>query len=292
MHFKDWSISSWIRVAAVPAGLYTLQNTAALLAYQNLDGITFNVLNQTKTLSAALCCYLLMGRKQSRVQIVSLFLLLTSALIIENIIPIDFLGGAKGMPRGSGDVEEQKTTFLTSGKHFTHGVVPVLFASFLSGLAGAISQKNLQSASGCGSSGGRNPYLFSAELCVASLTVLSISILFSEDGERIRSNGFFDQWTPQTFVPIFTNAAGGIIVGLVTKYAGSVKKGFALIFGMLFTGFLQSTLDNNVSVKKEQIVGGLVASLSLWMHSTNPYIAKKAVPQIVSDKDPDSKKED
>ena len=94
-HIQDWSIASWIRVAVLPAGLYTIQNSAALLAYQHLDGITFNVLNQTKTLSAALCCYLLIGRKQSSVQIISLFLLLISALIIENMISIDFLGGGR-----------------------------------------------------------------------------------------------------------------------------------------------------------------------------------------------------
>jgi UDP-sugar transporter A1/2/3 len=72
-------------------------------------------------------------------------------------------------------------------------------------------------------------------------------------------------------------------VGLVTKYAGSVRKGFALIFGMLFTGFIQSIMSdvdsdsdnsdsNSVAVSKEQIVGGLIAAMSLWMHATNPYI--------------------
>jgi UDP-sugar transporter A1/2/3 len=268
---KDWSVASWIQVAAVPAGLYTVQNGAALLAYQHLDGITFNVLNQTKTLSAALCCYLLIGRKQSKIQIISLFLLLLSALIIENIVPINFFG--------SDDADARKETTISemSSKHLTHGVIPVLFASFLSGLAGAISQKNLQN-------GGRNPYLFSAELCIASLTVLSISTLVSKDGERIRANGFFDQWTPQTLIPILTNSVGGIVVGLVTKYAGSVRKGFALIFGMLFTGFIQSTLESDVSIKKEQIVGGLIASLSLWMHATNPFVEKeKAVRQSILD---------
>ena len=240
----DWSVASWIQVAAVPAGLYTVQNSAALLAYQHLDGITFNVLNQTKTLSAALCCYLLIGRKQSKIQIISLFLLLLSALIIENIVPINIFGSDDDVD----DNERNQTTISASemsSKHLTHGVIPVLFASFLSGLAGAISQKNLQN-------GGRNPYLFSAELCIASLTVLSISMFVSKDGERIRANGFFDQWTPQTLIPILTNSVGGIVVGLVTKYAGSVRKGFALIFGMLFTGVIQSTLERDILIKKER----------------------------------------
>jgi len=199
---------------------------------------------------------------------------LASALIIERIISVQFLLGESGGTREENSDEQPK--LVLGPKHFTHGVTPVLMASFLSGLAGAISQKNLQSASGCGSSGGRNPYLFSSELCVASLFLLTFSMAFSEDGQRIRSNGFFDQWTPQTLIPIIVNSMGGIIVGLVTKYAGSVRKGFALIFGMLFTAFIQSVLDGN-PVSSEKLLGGLIAAISLWMHATNPHTAATAI---------------
>ena len=222
---------------------------------------------------------------------------MTSALIIEKIISIDLLGGEGDDGDGDNDngaaenfkhIDGNNNDNIsqheieTIAKRLTHGVAPVLFASFLSGLAGAISQKNLQSASGCGTSGGRNPYLFSAELCVASLIVLFASMCVSDDGERIRSNGFFDGWTLQTLIPIVTNSIGGIVVGLVTKYAGSVRKGFALIFGMLFTGFIQGIMlvedddsdrgGSGGGIRKEQIIGGLVASLSLWMHATHPYV--------------------
>jgi UDP-sugar transporter A1/2/3 len=320
---KGWTVVSWIQVAFIPAALYTLQNTLALLAYQNLDGVTFNVLNQTKTLSAAMCCYLLMGKRQSRMQIVSLLLLLLAALVLERIISIDFLYTImmksmmrmmkammmmKSMTTDSTSTwmgtenrmggNHDESTAMMDTKHFTHGVVPVLGASFLSGLAGAISQKNLQSSnshhltihsttstSSSAGKGGRNPYLFSAELCVASLIVLSLSLLWSDDGQTIKRHGFFQEWTPFTLIPILTNAMGGIVVGLVTKYAGSVRKGFALIFGMLLTGIIQSTLDSSVvgdgassssssssGLSMEQIVGGLLASLSLWLHATHPYV--------------------
>ena len=56
---------------------------------------------------------------------------------------------------------------------------------------------------------------------------------FSPDGQMIAEQGFWSGWTPATWIPIITNSMGGIIVGLVTKYAGSVRKGFALIFGIL-----------------------------------------------------------
>jgi UDP-sugar transporter A1/2/3 len=123
-------------------------------------------------------------------------------------------------------------------------------------------------------SGGRNSYLFTMELCVVSFVFMLTSMLKSGDGQRIRKEGFFHQWTPQTIIPILTNAAGGIVVGLVTKYAGSVKKGFALIFGLLLSGILQAIQDKDSGtggkISIEHIVGGSLAAFSLWMHSAFP----------------------
>lgn len=245
-------------VAGIPAALYSVQNLAALMAYQNLDALTYNVLNQTKTLSAALCCYLVMGKRQSQLQVVALLLLLVSALVMERIVTLDSMIG-----RSAGNFE-----LSFGGKHFTHGVAPILLASFISGLAGALSQKNLQGARG------KNPYLFSMELCGVSVIILSVSLFFSADGQAIRQNGFWSGWTPWTMVPILTNSIGGIVVGLVTKYAGSVRKGFALIFGIFLSGLLQAP-DSGVST--EQIIGGVLAGVSLWMHATNPSAPRKHV---------------
>jgi UDP-sugar transporter A1/2/3 len=253
------SIRSWLTMAGVPAAIYVVQNLSSLLAYQNLEALTFNVLNQTKTLSAALCCYLVMGRKQSKVQSFSLIMLLFSALVIEEVVSfgniVSLLGGGIAIPKG---------------RRFTHGVIPCLFASFLSGLAGALTQKNLQGVTKAPAAedGSKpkpiNPYLFSMELTVASMLVLVTSLLFSDDGRQMSQNGFFYMWTPKTMIPILTNSFGGILVGLVTKYAGSVRKGFALIFGILLSGFLQAG-SHGISVT--QVVGGMLAAMSLWMHS-------------------------
>mmetsp|Transcript_2107 Transcript_2107/g.6075 ORF Transcript_2107/g.6075 Transcript_2107/m.6075 type:complete len:390 (-) Transcript_2107:23-1192(-) len=272
---EGWTVSSWLTIAFLPAALYVVQNLSALMAYQNLHPVTFNVLNQTKTLSAALCCWLIIGRKQSKAQIFALFLLLLSALVIEKIVRLDALLGGNG----GGDATSAASESLTAmePRHFTHGVVPILVASGISGLAGAITQKNLQSATGCGKLGGKNAVLFSAELCVASLIMLGGSLAVNSDGKCIQEKGFFADWTPFTFIPILTNALGGIFVGLVTKYAGSVRKGFALIFGLMVSGLIQAvtepTNDGTFAISKEEIIGGCLASISLWLHVTNPYKA-------------------
>ena len=53
----------------------------------------------------------------------------------------------------------------------------------------------------------------------------------------------FDGWTPETLIPVLSNACGGIIVGFVTKYAGGVTKGFALIAGIIVTGMVEFLVD-------------------------------------------------
>lgn len=254
-----WNVPTWISVAGIPAALYALQNISALKAYQNLDALTFNVLNQTKTLSAAVCCYFVMGRPQSLVQSGSLVLLLVSALVIEGILPLPGSNNNAMLSWNKGGGPQWET------KHLVHGVFPIMLASILSGLAGALSQKNLQKAGG-----GRDAYLFSMELCVASVIILSASLVVSPDGRQLLEQGFWSGWTPKTLIPIFVNACGGIVVGLVTKYAGSVRKGFALIFGLVLSGFAQAIWQPETSIKPEQIVGGILAAISLYLHATNP----------------------
>jgi solute carrier family 35 (UDP-sugar transporter), member A1/2/3 len=257
---KDWSIQSWLTVAGLPAIIYAVQNYCALMAYQNLPPITFNVLNQTKTLSAALCCYLILGMKQSPIQILSLLVLLLSALVIEKVVP---LPGVATTATSSSSSSSSIVVVRTEARNMeiVTGVIPVLTASFLSGLAGALSQKSLQTM-------GRNSYLFTMELCAASIVVLLSSLLLnSSDAKVIREKGFFHNWTFVTWIPVVTNALGGIIVGLVTKYAGSVRKGFALIFGLLISGILQSKGEG---ITSEQVVGGIFAATSLWMHCSFP----------------------
>lgn len=219
--------------------------------------------SETKTLSAALCCFLVMGKRQSFMQIFSLILLLVSALIMEGLIPLKSLVFRLSVDESPSQIDWNST-------HWSNGVAPILLASFISGLSGALSQRNLQS-----SGGGRNPYLFSMELCSASILILGSSLVFSSDGKRVAEHGFWAGWVPQLWIPITTNAIGGIIVGLVTKYAGSVRKGFALIFGIFLSGVVQALIDQSHGVSQEQVAGGVLAAVSLWIHATHPYKSEK-----------------
>lgn len=260
--FSQWTFQSALLGAGIPSILYLIQNYCSLMAYQNLPPVTYNILNQTKTLSAALCCYLVMGKPQSPLQIVSLMILLFSALVLEGIVP---LGIGNSKKEDSSEIRDSSTISESGRADLLSGVIPILVASFISGLAGALTQKTLQGTS-------INPYVFSMELSMFSIMILLTSLVTgSPDGKKIRENQINVGWTWKTWIPVITNAMGGLLVGLVTKYAGAVKKGFALILGLVLSGVLQTRFsEGDESISLQQIAGGVLASISLWMHSAFP----------------------
>jgi UDP-sugar transporter A1/2/3 len=65
---KSWTLIDSLKVAAVPAVLYAIQNLFSQYGYALLDSMTFNLLNQTKTISTAFWVWVLIGNPQSVVQ--------------------------------------------------------------------------------------------------------------------------------------------------------------------------------------------------------------------------------
>jgi UDP-sugar transporter A1/2/3 len=241
---RTWTLSGSLRAAAFPAVCYALQNYLAQVAYQNLDSLTFNLLNQTKTLSAAACLYLVMGKQQSHAQLVALAMLLVAALLLN------------GQPSSGAGGEEALSWQL--------GVLPILVASFLSGLSGAVTQSALQKE-------GRNTYLLSCELALYSAMAVAVtSLVVGGAKEKMTLERVLTGWTPRALLPVLTQAAGGIVVGQVTKHAGSVRKGFALIAGILVTAGAQWALEGQVLSHAHYASAVLVAS-GTWLHARYPH---------------------
>jgi UDP-sugar transporter A1/2/3 len=229
---SDWTLSSSLTVAALPAVLYAVQGVLQYASHQHLDPVTFNGLSQTKTLSAALWCYILLGKSQSPLQLVALVLLFGSAVLFQ------------------GKTAKQTTD------HFWQGVIPCVSATMISGLAGALSQKGLQFTGGQG----RYPFFYAME--VSFYSAVTLIVTHGADWK-----GFFDGWTWQTMIPVVCKAAGGILTVLVHKYTGTVSKGFALMFGLVLAGTMQSTLSRE-PMGGHQIIGTLLVMVSGWLHFT------------------------
>lgn len=242
-----WRPRDAIISAGVPACVFALQNFLIQVSYRNLDNLSFTLLNQTKLPFTALFNFLFLGFRQTRQQIVALILMLISAIL---------LSLAQASPSSSS--LQPSSLFL--------GVLPVIIASVTSGIGSTFCQWTMQVK-------GRNPHLFTMEMCSLSALILLLTTLFSSDGSKIRSLGFLYGWTTLSLVPVLTNAVGGILVGLVTKAVGGVRKGFMVIAALLITAIARFAIDGSPPSPLVWVAMPLVV-IGTYIHSSYPYLQK------------------
>ncbi|XP_035833497.1 UDP-N-acetylglucosamine transporter ROCK1 isoform X2 [Helianthus annuus] len=117
-------------------------------------------------------------------------------------------------------------------------------------------------------------YLMTVEMSLVGSLCLLASTYKSPDGEAMRQHGFFHGWTPLTMIPVFINAVGGILVGLVTSYAGGVRKGFVIVSALCVTALLQFVFDGKPPSLFCLLALPLVM-VSISIYQKYPYHAKK-----------------
>jgi hypothetical protein len=163
-----------------------------------------------QTISAAFWLYLLMGQRQSFVQMVALLMLLVAgALNINSYLwPCFFhrfiVAIVLNMP--SGDAKWTGSSKYTAAETNV-GIICVLVASLLSGLSAALTQRALVGADP------RHSFFFSAELAVYGILFILISLLFSngEDARSLKSGTLFQHWDLLVLVPVTTNVSTDIM---------------------------------------------------------------------------------
>ena len=79
---KGWELKNSLITAAVPALIYSTQNLLIQTAYQNMDGVSFNVVNQTKFVFTAVFLYTIYGKRQSATQVVALIMMFAAAVTL------------------------------------------------------------------------------------------------------------------------------------------------------------------------------------------------------------------
>ncbi|KAL2630860.1 hypothetical protein R1flu_015546 [Riccia fluitans] len=246
---KEWSFADAMKGSALPATIYAVQNSLIQLAYRHLDSLTATMLNQTKLVFTALFMFLILGQRQSKQQVGALMLLLVAATLL------------------SLSQKSSKTSSAVQENNFILGVIPIMVASVLSGLASSLCQWAVQVRK-------RSTYLMTIEMSGIGAFCLTASLSRSPDGVAIAEKGFFHGWTPMTLVPVTSNALGGILVGLVTMYAGGVKKGFVIVSALLVTALLQVIVDGVLPSWLVFAALPLVVTSTI-IHQRYPYVPKK-----------------
>ncbi|KAE8665976.1 CMP-sialic acid transporter 5 [Hibiscus syriacus] len=243
---KEWTLMGSLAACGLPATIYALQNILLQISYRNLDSLTLSMLNQTKIFFTALFTFIILRQRQSIQQIGALFLLIMAAVLLS-------IGEGSSKSSSSGDPEQI----------LFYGIIPVLVASVLSGLASALCQWASQVKK-------HSAHLMTVEMSIVGSLCLLASTSKSPDGEAIRRHGFFYGWTPPTLIPVVTNALGGILVGLITSLAGGVTKGFVVVSALLVTAMLQFLFEGKSPTTYSLMALPLVIS-SVSIYQKYPY---------------------
>ncbi|CAO2039344.1 unnamed protein product [Urochloa humidicola] len=248
--FRNWTLTGSLTASGLPAAIYALQNSLLQISYKNLDSLTFSILNQTKLLWTAFFTYLILGQKQSSKQILALTLLISAAVLLS-----------------VGESSSKSSKGGSSDYVLLYGIIPVTVASMLSGLASSLCQWASQVKK-------HTSYMMTIEMSFIGSMCLLASTYRSPDGEAIRKYGFFHEWTLWTVVPVLMNAVGGILVGLVTTYAGGVRKGFVIVSALLVTALLQFVFDGKPPSHYCLMALPLVMT-SIFIYQKYPYADRK-----------------
>lgn len=264
---------------AIPAMLYTLQNTLQYLAIGNLDAATFQVTYQLKILATAVFSVTMLGRSLTMQKWLSLILLMAGVAIVQ--IPTgadppvltlkELRDGQVGLqlPRSIEELRDlgnvaagqllskRSATYEGIDEDFAMqnpqlnasiGLAAVIAACILSGLAGVYFEKILKE-SGTNTS----VWVRNVQLSLYSLfPALFIGVIF-KDGAELSKVGFFAGYNWVVWAAITSQALGGVVVALVVNYADNIAKNFATSISIVLSflvsvWFFDFTITTTVSL--------------------------------------------
>lgn len=205
---------------AVPAALFTLQNYLIFIALSHLDAMTFQVVSQTKLLSAAVFTVMLLDRRLTRPQWMSLLLLTLGV----------YLAQTTG----------QRESFTKSNAHRTHhqntllGIVSCVISGLSSSYAGVYFEKVVKTTAP--SLAVRNIHLSLFGIPFAALSMIVLDVIPSRGTFRFWQG--YNNWF--TWGLVLIHALGGLLVAVVVKYADNILKGFATGIAIVVSGSFSS----------------------------------------------------
>lgn len=223
----------------VPAILYTLQNNLQFVAATNLDAATFQVTYQCKILTTALFAVLMLGQSLSAKKWLSLVILTAGV-------------GCVQIPSGTTQTTSQQGNYMV-------GIVAVAIACVCSGFAGVYFEKVLKNGQSS------SIWVRNIQLSVGCL-VIALFGAFVWDGQAIREHGFFQGYNPVVLATVCVQAAGGLIVAMVIKYADNILKGFATSLSIILSTVASIFIFNFVPTMYF-LFGSILVFLATYLYS-------------------------
>ncbi|EWC44786.1 hypothetical protein DRE_06424 [Drechslerella stenobrocha 248] len=254
---------------AIPAALYTLQNSLQYVAVSNLDAATFQVTYQLKILTTALFSVSMLGRKLSARRWLSLVLLTVGVAIVQ--LPSSEPGTSSHVTRSTIKVIRDVLVGRSASYDGIHkdnealqmnrsvGLMAVIVACTISGLAGVYFEKVLKGTSA-------TLWVRNVQLSFYSLFPAFFIGVAWKDGSEIARRGFFSGYNGVVWTAIAFQALGGIVVALCVNYADNIAKNFATSISIILS-CIASIYFFDFQVSAQFLVGSLVVLFATYLYS-------------------------
>lgn len=222
------------------------------MAATNLDAATFQVTYQLKILTTAFFSVVILHRKLSQTKWVALAILTTGIALV--VLPKGALSQWFGLVEE--DLITTTATKETIGNQSnSKGLISVLAACMLSGIAGVYFEKIVKTVAVTKDVEENNKadhllygdtehaaqiqlWIRNIQLSLFSVILGSIFVVGLQDGPAIMQYGFFQNYSLLTWLVILIQAGGGLIVGLVVRYADNILKGFATSISIILSSLI------------------------------------------------------
>ena len=206
---------------SVPSFLYMVQNNLLYLALSNLDAATYQVCYQLKILTTAVFSALLLNRRFSRTKWMAICVLTMGVAIVQS--------------SGSGD-STQSNEHDDGGSSQQHlvGLIAVLCAACTSGFSGVYFERILKGSS-------TTLWIRNIQMGLPSV-ILAFLGVYTKDHQAVSERGFFHGYTSLVWLVVIVQAAGGLIVAVVVRYADNVLKTFAASFSIIVSCVVSAIL--------------------------------------------------
>ncbi|KAJ3169395.1 hypothetical protein HDU87_000617 [Geranomyces variabilis] len=226
----------------IPTFLYMVQNALNFISISHIPAVLFQTVNQTKILTTAVFTILLLKRGPTRRQWFALFVLTAGVVVTEY----------RSDDRNSGG---RSTAWVT-------GLLAAVAATVLSGFNGVYIERFLKSSSTTLNTRNVQLSMYSA---VMTLVVGVILV----DGQKSPPPRLFENFNEWTWLVVVLQAASGLVISVVLKYANTILKNFAASVAIVFSSIL-SYFTIGFTYTPHFVLGTMMIFLATYLYTQRP----------------------
>uniref|UniRef100_H2ZM52 UDP-N-acetylglucosamine transporter n=1 Tax=Ciona savignyi TaxID=51511 RepID=H2ZM52_CIOSA len=217
---------------SVPSGIYAFQNNLLFVALNYLDAPTYQVTYQLKILMTALFSTVVLRKRLSSTQWISLVLLMVGVALVQ-------------YPSEGTSVESAQSW---SNRMF--GVGSLLIACASSGFAGVYFEMLLKNSN-------ISLWIRNIQMAIFGILFSGLTVAFT-NWDIISKDGFFQGYSTPVLVVLLLQAYGGILVACVVQYTDNIIKGFATSLSIIVSTVVSYLIFNDMQPTRAFTIGTIL----------------------------------